>query len=360
MKKIFVDAERLRDLNSGLGQFCLHLGKELVEKRPANAGMTFLVPGEHSGIFGEQVQYREVMWSHKFYMSGNYDIWHCTHQDSSYQPVSGQNKLILTIHDLNFMDRTDYSPDKKARRLASLQRSINRSAALTAISEYTASVVRQHLTIPEGIPFRVIYNGNSAADQEGTFSERGSSVTLTRLRNEPYFLFLGVIHPKKNVHVLLPLLEAFPDWALVLAGNDSHPYAKHIMAEAERLGIADRLIIPGAVDEATKHWLYENCGAFLFPSLSEGFGLPVVEAMTYGKPVFLSDRTSLPEIGGREAYYWDSFEPEAMAEVLFNGLSDFKQNPFRAERLRKRAAQFSWERAAQEYWALYQEVMKGL
>jgi glycosyltransferase involved in cell wall biosynthesis len=97
----------------------------------------------------------------------------------------------------------------------------------------------------------------------------------------------------------------------------------------------------------------------VFPSLSEGFGLPVVEAMSVGKPAFLSRLTSLPEIGGDAAYYFESFEPESMIATVQRGLKDFDEHPQRAAELRAFAARYSWSRAATEYWALYDEVMQA-
>ncbi|MGA0555849.1 glycosyltransferase family 4 protein [Larkinella sp. VNQ87] len=343
--KIFIDTERLRDLNSGLGQFCFRLGRELVQQRPASAELTFLVPEKHRGIFGPEVSYQTATWWRNWFNPGAYDVWHCTHQDSRFWPASTRTRTVLTIHDLNFLERSDYNDAKKAGKLAALQRKVDRSSALVTISEYTASVVRDRLTISEK-PLTVIYNGNSL-DQ---------AIAQSPNLPNPYFLFVGVIHPKKNLHTLLPLLEAFPEWQLVLAGPDAHPYAGHLRQQAQNLGIGDRLILPGAVDEATKTGLYQHCDAFLFPSLSEGFGLPVVEAMSCGKPVFLSRLTSLPEIGGKDAYYFESFEPEAMAETVFDGLNDFRANPFRATRLRQQATRFSWEQAARQYWELYQSL----
>jgi glycosyltransferase involved in cell wall biosynthesis len=354
MPCLFVDAERLRDPNSGLGQVCLHLGNELVRQCPDDWTITFLVPKGEIGIFGDQVNYIETVWWRKIWLGGRYDVWHCLHQDSAYWPSSA-TKLILTIHDLNFLSRSDYPPAKKARKLAALQQKIRRATALTAISNYTASIVREHFALPQHQPFRVIYNGNTLAKSEGNSPETEPTLRI----EQPFFLFVGVIHPKKNVHTLLPLLEAFPDYRLVLAGPNQHPYAQHIREQAEKLGTADRLIIPGAVDEVTKAWLYAHCEAFLFPSLSEGFGLPVAEAMSFGKPVFISRLTSLPEVGGKEAYYFDNFEPEHMAETLHDGLTDFEQNPLRQERLRRRAANFSWPSVAGEYWKLYQELVSS-
>ncbi|WP_338872685.1 glycosyltransferase family 1 protein [Spirosoma sp. SC4-14] len=358
MPSLFIDTERLRDLNSGLGQVCLHLGHELVRQCPNQWQLTFLVPKGKSGIFGDSVKYVEASWQRKLGIAGRYDVWHCLHQDSSYLPfplLNGSAQLVLTIHDLNFLERSDYSATKKAQKLARLQQKTDRASALTTISDYTASVVKEHLRISSSKPIRVIYNG-VAADLNEAPIELPDSL-LHSIADSPFFLFLGVIHPKKNVHTLLPLLEAFPDYQLVLAGPDGHSYAQHIREQAQKLGVANRLLMPGAVDEATKRWLYAHCEAFLFPSLSEGFGLPVVEAMTFGKPVFMANLTSLPEVGGKEAYYFENFEPESMAKIIHDGLHDFGHNPLRAERMKRRATEFSWSNAAKAYWEVYEEVV---
>jgi glycosyltransferase involved in cell wall biosynthesis len=355
MPALFVDAERLRNLNSGLGQVCLHLGQELLrERQPDRPGgpwdVTFLVPKGRSGIFGTSVNHVEASWLRRLRMPGRYDVWHCLHQDSVYLPA--RSKLILTIYDLNFLERADYSARKKARRLARLQRSINRASLLTAGSAHTASVVREQLRVPDALPFRVVHTGVAVREQD-TPAQTPPFLTGD---DRPFFLFVGAIHPRKNVHTLVALLETFPTHRLVLAGPDHHPYAQQIRERARTIGVADRLLMPGAVDEATKVWLYARCSAFLFPSLSEGFGLPVVEAMVFGKPVFISSLTSLPEIGGSDAYYFENFEPQSMARVLRDGLGDFEHDPERRERLRMRAARFSWVSVAAEYWRLYEEV----
>lgn len=365
MPTLFIDAERLRNLNSGLGQVCLHLGHELIRQQPAGWKLTFLVPKGQTGVFGGSVDYVEASLLRKLWIPGQYDVWHCLHQDSSYLARAGQGKLMLTIYDLNFLERADYSDAKKKRKLATLQRKISRASLLTAGSGYTARTVREHLSIPEPLQFPVVYTGVAVDPAKAPAelppdsplrSGLADSSVQSRFSELPFLLFVGVIHPKKNVHTLLPLLEAFPDYRLVLAGPDGHPYAQHVREQAQKLGVVDRLLMPGAVDEQTKLWLYAHCEAFLFPSLSEGFGLPVAEAMTFGKPVFISNLTSLPEVGGKEAYYFEDFEPENMAKTLHDGLHDFGQNSLRQERMRKRAAGFSWPDVAGEYWKLYRAL----
>lgn len=352
MTKILIDTERLRDLNSGLGQFCLNLGRELVRQKPPTDELTFLLPTHYDPQFGNTVHYRRVAWWDRLWRSDEFTIWHATHQDTAYWP-SSHAKLILTIHDLNFLDRPDYSAAKKQRKLDEVQRRIDRASAITTISEYTASVLRHRLTLPD-VPLKVIYNGVNKRESSADVDD----LIKLAISGSVFFLYLGVIQPKKNVHTLLPLLQAFPDYKLVMAGDDTHEYAQYVHNQAVKLGVADQLIMTGAVDEATKSWLYEHCEAFLFPSLTEGFGLPVVEAMSLGKPVFLSNLTSLPEVGGRDAVYFKTFEPDDMVETFRLGMQNFYDDPLKADRLRWRANRFSWEQAAKEYWTLYQEIAR--
>ena len=279
------------------------------------------------------------------------DVWHAPHQDVWIRPPAAA-RMVLSIMDLNFLERADYSDAKKARRLAAVQRKVDSADAIATISEFTASVVRKHLTVPD-IPLRVIYLGNP---MEGSVATPDGWDPRWR---ESFFLFVGGIHPKKNVKALMPMMRAFPDMRLIVAGPNDTPYFEEVLNAAKETGLVGRIIFTGAVEEGAKRWLYENCRALLFPSLSEGFGLPVVEAMSVGKPVFLSRSTSLPEIGGSAAYYFDSFEPEAMAATVRRGLADYDGHPHRPDELRAYASRFSWTRAATEYWALYDEVLRS-
>ena len=355
--RILFDAERLRNPNNGLGQLCRRLGEELARQRPGNAQLTFLVPDNRRGVFGNDVAYETPHWWQRMLPSGGYDVWHATHQDSAFVP-SRRSRVILTVLDLNFLERADYSATKKARKLAAVQRKIDRASAIATISAYTASVVRANLRVPE-IPVEVIYLGNPLPPNGSDGTEPRSDSKLGLLGDgKPFLLFVGVLHPKKNVHTLLPALAQLPGWRLVLAGPDDHTYAGRLREQVDALGLGQRVFIPGAIDDETKRWLYQRCSALVFPSLSEGFGLPVVEAMSYGRPTFLSRLTSLPEIGGEEAFYFDSFEPGDMAETIRRGLESFAADAHWVGRLRHRATQFSWEQAARAYWSLYTRVVR--
>ena len=101
----------------------------------------------------------------------------------------------------------------------------------------------------------------------------------------------------------------------------------------------------------------KNCEAFVFPSISEGFGLPVIEAMYFGKPVILSTHTSLPEIGGSAAYYFQNFEPQHMQTVLYNALEDHRTNN-RENEIKNRAFSLTGNNTASQYHEVYKKLLK--
>ena len=348
MKRVLVEMEKLKNLESGLGQFCLNLGAQFQSLNPQNLALDFYVPALQKNAFGEQFNYVTHSVFHKLFPvnSSEYDVWHCLQQDSNYFPRGGKTKLILTIHDLNFLIK--YKGSKQKSKLESLQKRVDKAAAITVISKFTESIVRENLVLNDK-PLYVIYNGNTLKVVEN--ATKPTFVTF------PEFIFsIGIIAEKKNFHVLLPLLQNNKQLHLIIAGNNKSEYAQQLLKTAEKSGVSEQLHLPGIINDEAKYWLYKNCKAFVFPSLSEGFGLPVVEAMSLGKPVFLSNLTGLPEVGGKEAFYWKNFEPQHINEIFEKGLIEFANDPERATRSIDWAKQFSWENAAKQYLDLYEKV----
>lgn len=343
MKSVLLEMEKLKNLHSGLGQFCFHLGSEF--KKTESLNFNYYVPEKLIGMFGENVNYTKQSILHKFFpLKKGVDIWHCLHQGSDYFPGNKKAKVILTIHDLNFLDK--YIGLKRSRKLKTLQKKVNKADALTAISNYAKRTAEEKLDL-KGKAIKVIYNGNSLQ----TFQD---SRTPGFIKEGAKFLFsLGIIQPKKNFHVLIPFLKQLEGLNLVIAGNSKSEYAKEIIQKSKEAGLENRVILPGNISEEEKYWLYKNCEAFVFPSLSEGFGLPVVEAMSLGKPVFLANSSSLPEIGGKEAFYWDDFDPANMKKIYESGVNEYADDAGKKERIKLHASQFSWENAAKEYISLY-------
>lgn len=170
----------------------------------------------------------------------------------------------------------------------------------------------------------------------------------------PFIFALGTVLQKKNFHVLPCLLKG-NDYLLVIAGLINKEYEHRIIEQTRLHGVEDRVILTGPVSEEDKYWYYKNCLAFAFPSLAEGFGFPLVEAMYYGKPCFASNLTSLPEIGGNHAYYFDDFDPAAMQAVFSKGMQHYATTQ-PAGKIRARAMEFNWQAAARDYLAAYHSL----
>ncbi|MBD2751961.1 glycosyltransferase family 4 protein [Spirosoma validum] len=351
MPRLLLETERMANLTSGLGQLCLHLGRELVRQKPPDWEITFLVTRDQVGIFGPSVKYRIATRLGRVWRFWNYDIWHCLYQDTRFYPTLS-TRFIYTILDLNYLALKQYSVQRREKRKEQYQARINQARTITTISQYVAKDVQQQLSVPAQTPIDVIYCGVDIPDNVSI------SPPIVKPKG-PFLFFIGMLQSYKNVHTMLPLLVSNPSYWLVLAGPDKPEYSQLIWEQARQLGVADRLLMPGPIDESTKWWFYTHCEAFLFPSLMEGFGIPVIEAMSFGKPVFSSPLTSLPEVGGSEAFYFPSFDAETVNETFKKGMQAYRNDPMMADRLRLQSQKFRWEIAASEYWQLYQTLMRS-
>jgi glycosyltransferase involved in cell wall biosynthesis len=348
---ILFDAERMKYPHTGLYYFCKELGNALLASAARHqADMQFLLPATASSVFPEGTAIKPIRFWHKLWQpnDASIDVWHTTSQDSAYFPFHRKKPIVLTIHDLNYYHDERKPLAKRKAWLQTLQRKVDASAALVFISDYTAKDVQAHIDL-KGKPYRIIYNGCTISNTERI-------VDPAYQPTAPFIFSIGTIALKKNFHVL-PALLLNNSYQLVIAGITQQPdYLKKIQQSAAALGVVDRLIFTGPVSDNDKQWYYAHCEAFVFPSLSEGFGLPLVEAMHFGKPVFISDATSLPEIGGDAAYIFKDFSPAQMQADFAAGMADFVTH-HRSEEVKKRAALFSWEAAVAAYWDLYKSLL---
>lgn len=351
MKEILVDLYKVKDLYSGLGQFSINYARELVRQSPENFHFEFLTPGNINLGTGTNFSLAHAGFQKRYLPGFNktYHIWHSLQQFPSHFP-NKRTAFILTIHDLNFL--IEKSEAKQAKYLKKLQSNCDRADVITAISYFVKQSIEKHINL-RGKTIRVIYNGIE-------FDAEAEAVKPSFAGTKKFFFSVGIFTPKKNFHVLVPLMKNFPNHTLILAGNNDTPYGKQIRHQLHEMGLTDRVILPGRVTDSEKHWLYSNCEAFLFPSVAEGFGMPPIEAMKHGKPVFLSKHTSLPEIGGDAAFYFPNFEEKEMAEILSSRLKYFTDNePSLSEQIKTHAQKFSWTNCASQYISLYNEIALG-
>jgi len=348
MNQILIDCERTKHPYTGLFYFCLHLGNALIRQAdPAREQLIFYVPPGHRNLFGPGQDYFFYHRFHRWWIprTRSFSIWHSTYQHSRLLYPPGKTRVVLTIHDLNFLVERKAEPQKIKKYLRQLQAGVDRADHIVCVSQFALSCATSHLRLGN-CPVEVIYNGCDINEFPNFDQPRFRPA-------RPFIFSLGTVLPKKNFHVL-PCLLAGNDYELIIAGLLRRDYEQIIRGEARRHGVEGRVHLPGPVSEEEKSWYYRNCLAFAFPSVAEGFGLPVVEAMYYGKPVFLSDQASLPEIGGSEAYYFTDFDPAAMQEVFSRGLMDY-QTQGRAEQIRQRALRYNWDQTAQEYIRVYRK-----
>lgn len=357
MASVLFDCERMKYPHTGLYHFCLNLGNQLIRQQQGNDRLNFFIPSALTGIFGNGVNYVPKKFIHNIGIPGSkdfrvtpssatYDVWHMTYQTSRYRPANAHTKTVLTVHDLNFLYENPDNLRRKNKYLGIIQERIDKADHIVCISKYCQQDVIQNLDVG-GKPVSVIYNGCN-------FLDTPPDAAPAYKPAKPFLFTLGTVLPKKNFHVLPCLLKNF-DGELIIAGINDHIYKNEIIREAKKYQVLERITFTGSVSESDKAWYYKHCQAFLFPSIAEGFGLPVVEAMYYGKPVFLSTYTSLPEIGGPHAYYFERFDPEDMCQTLTRGLQHFA-TAGQADAIHNWALQFSWEKAAAEYWKIYRSL----
>lgn len=350
--KIIFDCERMKYPNTGLFHFCKNLGRALLQRASVEKeSISIYVQKKYRDQFGAGTDFIDQSPIHKFFLPGlkGYDIWHATHQSTNYFPFQKKIKILLTIHDINFMHEQNRSEKKKQRELAKLQKKIDRADRVVAISNFVAADVQKYLQI-DPHKLSVIYNGCNIDHSIEPHHPKNIPAS-------PFLFTIGTIVEKKNFHVL-PALLVNNNFQLLIAGvTNSNAYREKIIEEAAKWKVLDRVVFLDAIAEREKYWYYQNCKAFVFPSLMEGFGLPVVEAMAYGKPVFISRLTSLPEIAGDAAIYFDSFDPEHMQTVFTSGLKAFEADRGRPVMVRERANEFSWNKTADEYLGVYRKLM---
>lgn len=274
-------------------------------------------------------------------------------------PLATTLPSIVTVHDLSFLRMPDKFPRAKRWYLSQLcHASVRKASHVIAVSHQTAADLQQFWALDER-KISVIYNG------VGTEFVPASPLTIEAFRRERglparFFLYLGTLEPRKNLSLLI---RAFAQWRigttaanreikLVIAGAKGWFY-EQIFTLVKQLQLEQSILFPGFVPAAELPDWYRAAELFIYPSLFEGFGLPVVEAMACGVPVICSDTGSLVEVVGANALTFPAQNEGALVDRLHQVMADA---PLRQELRRlglARAQQFSWQRTAEATFDLY-------
>ena len=276
---------------------------------------------------------------------GQIDIFH----SSDWTQPPAKAKKVTTVHDVSFLRYPESFPQKiievHQRRLKWVKKECDR---VIVDSRTTKDDLVRLLGFNEK-RIRVVYLG---VDKLKVQSAK------LKVKEGNYFLYIGTLQPRKN---LLRLIRAFGEIRdregvkLVIGGKKGWLY-EEIFEEVKRLNLQDKVIFKGFVSEEEKISLMQNALAFVYPSLYEGFGMPVLEAMSAGCPVITSNISSLPEVAGKAALLVNPHKTEEIVSAMKKVMIDSALRRELSEKGRKQANKFTWKKTAQETLKVYQEL----
>ncbi|MFE3847554.1 glycosyltransferase family 4 protein [Flavobacterium sp. LB3P45] len=353
-KSVFIESHNLKNKATGLGTFNYELikGFSQLEFSSLELILNAKNPNALKTEFGNKFtynKYSDLSRLHLFRTRKKNDLWHSLNQNTKIEPYHVSNYL-LTVHDVNFVEEISFDMNHKVNRL--FKEKLEKSTAITYISEFAKKQTHEYFNVPN-IPEYVIHNGNPITTILDT-SGFASNVPI----DKPFLYSIGDFLERKNFLSIVKMMVHISDFNLIISGNNNKEYGFEIVKFIQDNNLQNRVFLTGKVDDVAKQYYLSNCHAFLFPSIREGFGLPPIEAMRFGKPIFLSNKTSLPEIGGEHCFYWNNFDPENMKMILFEGLNYFYNHQLEMETfMKERANRFNWKTAASEYLNVYKKCL---
>jgi glycosyltransferase involved in cell wall biosynthesis len=316
--------------------------------KPRNENFTVRVAEFDNYSFSEQLGFNSYLKKIKA------DLVHfCMPQ----QPLNYPGKKVTTFHDLTLLNT--YNSDKnwfvfhvkqKVGKYA-FKKVTETNDAIIAISEFTKKALIDFSPIAAE-KTTVIYESSDVAQ----IAPKKYSLPFKK-----YILYVGQQSDYKNIKRLGDahqiLLAKYPDLGLVLVGKKNVSTLKNENYFSERK--YQNILFTDFVDDSELSWLYTHASAYVFPSLMEGFGLPGLEAMSYGTPVVSSNATCLPEVYGQAAHYFNPTDTSDMSEAIDQVLSDDKIRTRLSKAGYKQIKKYSWKKMAKETHAVYMRVLKG-
>lgn len=280
---------------------------------------------------------------------------------SHYSPRFAPIPTVMSVMDLSYLFFPELFNKSDLYQLENWTKySVKKAKAILTISNSTKGDIMEKYSIPDE-NIHVIYPGIKTNEKELTNQSSMENIQNKYKISGRYILFVGTLQPRKNIERLieafsvLSIKEANKDTKLILVGKKGWLY-EPILESPNRFGIANKVIFLDYVPDADLPELYKGAVCYVLPSLYEGFGLPILEAMKHNCPVITSNVSSLPEAGGDAALYVDPLNTTDIAEKIEVLLGDESIRQDLIEKGKKQVAKFSWEKAADETLAVLQSV----
>ena len=290
--------------------------------------------------------------------TGSIDLFHSP--DFVLPPVLGGVPTILTVHDLSFVHYPEtFTPALVGYLNRVVPWSVHRASHVLADSNATRNdLIRVYKTPAEKVT--VLYSG-----VHENFKPVTSDQELARVRDkyglgdEPYIFTVSTLQPRKNHQMLIRAYQPVASestYNLIIAGGKGWLY-EQMLDEVERQNLTDRIRFIGFVDDDDLPALYSAASIFVFPSLYEGFGLPVLEAMACGTPVIASNASSLPEVAGDAALLVDSQDEKAWTESMLRLIDDVGLRVRLVASGFRQSRRFQWQNSARQLLELYRQLL---
>jgi glycosyltransferase involved in cell wall biosynthesis len=269
-------------------------------------------------------------------------------------------KIVYTLHDLNFLEYPEFTTEQN--RWICFNGTFDAAICadfIISVSNYSRN---RFIEVFPHYPEERIKTVHLGSRFNSVQAVEQKSNRLDRLVKDKFWLSVGTLEPRKNLRRLLKAFSIYrkkcraPSYPLVLAGGKGW-LEEDLEDFISSLGLMKDIVVLGYVSDADLSWLYSHCFAFIFPSIYEGFGLPVLEAMQMGAPVITTNSTSIPEVAGNAAHYVSPYNVEDFVKA-FSVLVDNDQYRARLKDMSMiQAKNFSWEKCATEVLEIYRNVM---
>lgn len=363
------EANTLRKV--GIGQYAFELLKQFHNVKDEKESIKFIVylknePNVQMPKETENWKYHIVR-PRKFWTQVGLPFYLYTHSPkpdvffspNHYAPRVSPVPTVVSIMDLSYIYFPDMFNSSDLYQLRNWTRySVKKASKILTISQASKNdIITEYKKISDDIV--VTYPGIKVFD-----TEKDQNMTDLQKKNHingKYILFVGTLQPRKNIVRLFEAFkilrekEKFSDYRLVVVGKKGWLY-ENIIQAPQLLGIENSVQILNFVPDEDMPSLYKNAECFVLPSLYEGFGLPVLEAMRYGCPVVTSNVSSLPEAGGTAALYFDPTDVGDMAGIIEKVLSDKALTKDMVQKGYAQVKKFSWEKTARETLEVLKEV----
>ncbi|CAN5426155.1 glycosyltransferase family 1 protein [soil metagenome] len=364
MKKIVIDARELRTSSGRYVERLLHYLQE-VDSDLSHRYVVLLTPKDFDGWTPKSKRFEKVICRHKEFTFGEqlgfaWQLYklraNLVHFPFVQQPILYQKAVVTTIQDLTTLR---FPNPSKNRLVFWFKQKIYRWVILIAARKSRHIITPTEFVKDDVAKFTRTNSRKITFTHEGADSVTAKPEELPELVDQQFIMYLGRPTPHKNLPRLIEsfveLKQKHPELLLVLAGKTDSNY-KRIARDVKKQGIPD-VIFTGYISDGQLRWLYEHCAAYIFPSLSEGFGLPGLEAMSCGAPVVSSNATCLPEVHGDAAQYFDPLDVADMAKAINAVLTKPELRKHLVVAGKRQVSKYSWRRMAEQTLAIYKDVL---